>query len=54
MVQKNVNAIDSGLGRHEIKIDPSNILPIRSHHVRVQVPQGELARTPLLCLVPAS
>ncbi len=43
-------SLDETLGLHDIKIDPDNIKPIRSHEVRINLPHGELIRSVLTCL----
>jgi hypothetical protein len=43
-------SLDATLGLHDIKIDPNNIKPIRSHEVRINLPHGELLRSVLTCL----
>lgn len=43
-------AIDKTLELHDIKIDISNIPPIRSSYVRLKLPHGSLTRSILTCL----
>lgn len=49
-VRIDLAAIDRTLGMHEVKIDPNNISPIRSHVEERKIKHGEITRKIFICL----
>lgn len=49
-IEKDLKAIDKALELHEVRVDTSLISPVNSHYNRVNLPQGELTRSILMCL----
>jgi len=49
-LEASLAALDKTFELHDIKIDLSLIEPVNSHYTRINLPQGELTKSVLLCL----